>query len=331
MVIIAVIPPHAILAPMMMRSPRGRTLALISLAALLVGLGAVFLLRPYLPRAQPGIELPSSIPTFPLPSADASASPLAPPESLVAVGDIGSCDSKADDAVANLVKALPGTVATLGDTAYEHGSDADFAKCFNPGWGTTKSRIRPAVGNHDYGTDGAAGYFDYFGRAAGTRGQGWYSYDLGAWHVVVLNANCSFVGCDAGSPQLEWLSSDVAAADSQCLLAYWHQPRWSSGRHGSQEYVQPFWDVLERAGVDVILNGHDHTYERVEVDGVRQFVVGTGGRSLYPFTRGPLPTTAVRSDQAYGVLWLELYTGGYEWQFVPLGSSGFHDTGSGSC
>jgi hypothetical protein len=316
---------------MLMRSPRAPLLALISVAILVIGIAAYFLLRPYLPGKQPGLELPSILPSFALPSEEASGSPQPAPKTLVAVGDIGSCDSQADDAVAQLVDELPGTIATLGDTAYERGSDQEFAQCFNPSWGPMKSRIHPTVGNHEYLTDGAAGYFDYFGSSAGTRGQGWYSYNLGAWHVVVLNSNCSFVGCQPGSPQLDWLRSDLARADAHCLLAYWHHPRWSSGRHGSTTAVQPFWDALERAGVDVILNGHDHTYERVLADGVQQFVVGTGGRSLYRFSKSPLPTTQVRSDAAYGVLELDLGAGHYAWSFIPLGSSGFHDAGSGTC
>jgi len=323
----------AILAGMMSRSPRALPLAVIMAAVLVIGLVILLLYRAGLIGGQPGLELPSILPSFALPSEEASGSgtPQPKPETLVAVGDIGSCDSQADDAVASLANELGGTIATLGDTVYERGSDREFADCFNPSWGGMKARIRPAVGNHEYLTDHAAGYFDYFGAAAGTRGQGWYSYDLGAWHVVVLNANCAFVGCTAGSPQLKWLSADLSRTDASCLLAYWHQPRWSSGRHGSLPAVQPFWDALTAAGVDVILNGHDHTYERVLADGVEQFVVGTGGRSLYPFTRRPLPTTQVRSDHAYGVLWMELAAGSYRWQFVPLGSSTFRDSGTGSC
>lgn len=315
---------------MFIRSPRARPLALISLAVLAAGLLAYLLLRPSSPPA-PGLDLPSVLPSVAAESQEPSASPHAGPEVLVAVGDIGSCEGQADDAVADLASRLPGTIAALGDIAYERGTDAEFARCFDPAWGRMNDRMRPALGNHDYLTDGAAGYFDYFGRSAGSRGEGWYSYDLGAWHVVVLNSNCAVVDCRTGSPQLDWLRADLSEADAPCLLAYWHHPRWSSGRHGSMAFVQPFWDVLERAGVDVILNGHDHTYERVEVDGVRQFVVGTGGRSLYPFTKPPLPTTKVRSDGAYGALWLSLAADGYRWEFISLGSSGFGDTGSGSC
>jgi alkaline phosphatase len=301
------------------------------LVVLVIGIVAYLLVRPYLPGDQPGLGLPSSLPSFAQPSEEASGSQQPSPKTLVAVGDIGSCDSKADDAVAGLVRRLGGAVATLGDTVYEGGSDQEFADCFDPAWGPMKDRIHPTVGNHEYETDGAAGYFDYFGRAAGTRGQGWYSYDLGTWHVVVLNSNCGAVECGAGSPQLDWLHRDLAKADASCLLAYWHHPRWSSGRHGSQAFVQPFWDELTAAGVDVILNGHDHDYERVAVDGVTQFVVGTGGRSLYEFTKLQLPTTQTRSDSAYGALWLDLSAGSYQWQFVELGSSAFRDSGSGSC
>jgi alkaline phosphatase len=316
---------------MLMRSPRARWLALISLLLLIVGLAAYLLLRPYLPGRQPGLELPSFPLSFDLPSEGASGTPRPSPKTLVAVGDIGSCDSQADEAVADVAQRLGGMVASLGDTVYDHGSDQEFAQCFDPAWGPMKSRIRPAVGNHEYETDGAAGYFDYFGRAAGARGEGWYSYDYGGWHVVVLNSNCSLVACGPGSPQLDWLRGDLARADASCLLAYWHHPRWSSGRHGSQGFVQPFWDVLERNGVDVILNGHDHDYERISVDGVREFVVGTGGRSIYSFTKAALPTTEARTDQAYGALWLELAPGEYGWRFVALGNSGFQDTGSGTC
>jgi hypothetical protein len=316
---------------MLMRSPRARLLALISLLVLVVGIAAYLVARPYLPGRQPGITLPSILPSFNLPSEEASGRPVPSPKTLVAVGDIGSCDSGADEAVADLAHRLGGTVASLGDTVYESGSDQEFAQCFDPAWGPMKSRIRPAVGNHEYETDGAAGYFDYFGSAAGKRGEGWYSYDYGGWHVVVLNSNCGVVGCDPGSPQLQWLARDLARADPSCLLAYWHHPRWSSGRHGSQAFVQPFWDELKRYGVDVILNGHDHDYERISVDGVREFVVGTGGRSIYSFTKRALPTTEARSDQAYGALWLELEPGAYGWRFVALGDSGFQDTGSGRC
>jgi hypothetical protein len=194
-----------------------------------------------------------------------------------------------------------------------------------------RSRFRPAPGNHDYRTDDAAGYFAYFGSAAGSAAEGWYSFDLGAWHVVALNSNCSDVDCGNGSPQVRWLRDDLRAHPSDCLLAYWHHPRWSSGRHGSTDDVDVFWEVLQRAGADVVLSGHDHSYERVRVDGVREFVVGTGGDSLYPFQRSPLPETEARSAEAYGLLWLALKAGSYDWQYLTLGSGDFQDAGSGTC
>jgi hypothetical protein len=149
--------------------------------------------------------------------------------------------------------------------------------------------------------------------------------------VVVLNSNCTVVDCGPSSPQLRWLRDDLTASPSACLVAYWHHPRWSSGRHGSTDTVDLFWSELAAAGADVVLNGHDHTYERLSVDGVREFVVGTGGRSLYPFEEEPLPGTEARNDAAYGLLWLSLGGDSYDWQYLALGRSGFTDAGSGTC
>ncbi len=193
---------------------------------------------------------------------------------------------------AGLLDGLTGTVAVLGDTAYENGTPDEFARCYEPTWGRHKARTRPAVGNHEYGTPGAAGYFAYFGAAAGEAGKGWYSYDLGAWHVVALNSNCSLVGCQAGSEQEQWLRADLAANGARCTVAYMHHPRFSSGNvHGGSSAVDPLWRALEADGAELVLAGHDHDYERfapqtasgaLDVErGVRQFVVGTGGRPLY--------------------------------------------------
>ncbi|HEX6655006.1 MAG TPA: metallophosphoesterase [Candidatus Limnocylindria bacterium] len=314
-------------------SPRStRNYLLVAVAGILIGVLVAFALRPILgaPQPTPGLGLPSNLESLVQPTEEPSGSPDEP-EVLMAVGDIGSCNVTSDDAVAELIKSIGGTVALIGDLAYEAGSDQEFQDCFNPSWGAMKSRMHPALGNHEYNTPGAAGYFDYFGSSAGTPGEGWYSYDLGGWHIVVLNANCGDISCRKNSAQIQWLRQDLATAGASCLMAYWHQPRWSSGKHGSQAYVQPFWDVLEPAGVDVILNGHDHDYERIEVDGVRQFVVGTGGRSLYTFPGPALPTTVVRSDKAYGALWMELSPGSYRWNFLSLGDSGFKDSGTGTC
>ena len=310
--------------------PRTRLLVLGALLALAITLLLVLALRPRTQNGS-GLELPSNLPSVSSQQQGSSGSSLAEPEVLLAVGDIGSCESQADDAVADLASRLTGTIALLGDTVYERGTSQEFAQCFDPAWGPMQSRIRPAVGNHEYLTGGAAGYFDYFGSAAGAAREGWYSYQLGGWHMVVLNSNCSLVGCGAGSPQRQWLRTDLAEHPTDCVLAYWHHPRWSSGRHGSTPAVDGFWQDLRQAGADIVLSGHDHTYERVEVDGVREFVVGTGGRSLYQFQKPALPQTEARSDDAYGLLWLSLGEGSYSWEFLGLGSSGFTDSGTGTC
>jgi hypothetical protein len=277
----------------------------------------------------------------PTPSASAATTTAADPV-LIAAGDIASCLSTGDEATAALVSAISGTVATLGDNVYERGSGEEFASCFTPSWGAFKDRIRPAPGNHEYLTPGAQGYFSYYGAAAGTLGQGYYSYDLGTWHIAVLNSQCWDVGgCGVAAPQSQWLKSDLAAHPALCTLAYWHVPRFSSGFHRDSTLVQTFWDELYAAGADVVLNGHDHDYERFvpqdpqgQADparGLREFVVGTGGRSHYPFEVGPHPNTAVRNADTYGVLKLTLHSGSYDWEFVPVAGQTFTDTGSGTC
>jgi hypothetical protein len=281
-----------------------------------------------------------TVPTFsfaPSPSeiARASRSPTASatprPEELLAAGDIGACDRQADDAVARLAAELPGQIALLGDIAYQHGSAQEFADCFDPPWGPLRDRLRPVPGNHEYETAGASGYFDYFGADAGTAGDGWYSYDVGTWHVIALNSECGVVGCDPGSAQFRWLTSDLRDHPAACTLAYWHHPRYSSGLHGDQTSTEPLWRALVNADADVILNGHDHSYERQLHGDVREFVVGTGGRSLYAFDQEPSAATEERNNTVYGLLWLTLREGGYDWRFVSLGSSGYADTGTGDC
>ena len=194
--------------------------------------------------------------------------------SIAAAGDIASCDSDGDEETAKLVAGTdPSAVLTLGDNAYEDGSAEQFANCYEPSWGQFKSITHPAIGNHDYGDEGWEGedseeydtsaYFDYFGSAAGERGKGWYSYDLGNWHVVALNSDCDDgVGCDPYSEQIQWLSDDLAATDKGCILAYWHHPLYSSGYHGPDPKMRSAWNVLYSYGADLVLNGHDHDYER---------------------------------------------------------------------
>ena len=276
---------------------------------------------------------------------------------VVAAGDIASCASKGDEATAHLLARIGGTVLTLGDNAYEDGTAADFRECYDPSWGKYKARTKPAPGNHDYHSVGetaigraigraigtAKGYFGYFRKAAGPRGKGYYSYNLGQWHLLSLNSNCAEVGhCDSSSPQIRWLKANLAAnRNKRCTLAYFHHPRFSSGEeHGSTPEVKPLWDVLYAAGVDVVLSGHEHNYERFAPQGpngraapkrgIREFVVGTGGESHYPIFE-PIANSEVHNDHTYGVLKLTLHPKGYEWRFVPAGGETFTDSGSARC
>ena len=279
----------------------------------------------------------------PLPTA-ASAPPAPDPGApvLLAAGDIAACRSEGDEATAALLDAAPeAAVATLGDNVYDRGTAEEFARCYGPTWGRHTARTRPAPGNHDYATRRASGYFGWFGASAGDPATGWYSYDLGSWHVVVLNSNCSAVGCEAGGAQERWLRADLAASSAACTLAYWHHPRFSSGRnHGSTEAVAPLWTALYDLGADVVLAGHEHNYERFApldgagaVDtarGIRSFVVGTGGRSHYGFG-SPVTGSEVRHSGTYGVLALTLRPDGYDWRFVPQAGRTFSDAGSDRC
>ena len=261
---------------------------------------------------------------------------------FVGAGDIASCNSSGDEATAALLDGIPGTVYTLGDNVYDSATDADFAGCYDPSWGRHKARTMPVVGNHDYETAGASGYFNYFGAAAGDPSTGYYSYDLGAWHIVALNSMCENVGgCGPGSPMLTWLEQDLAANPSSCTLALWHHPVFSSGsEHGSDPKMIPSWDALYAAGADVVLNGHDHDYERFAPQtssgladpdrGIREFVVGTGGKSHYDFGN-VVANSEVRNSDTSGVLKLTLHASSYEWQFVPEAGKTFSDSGSESC
>jgi hypothetical protein len=257
-----------------------------------------------------------------------SATSAARPPTLIAVGDIASCSSDGDEQTAQLVSRLRGTIAALGDIAYENGTAKDFADCFSPSWGAFVPRIRAALGNHEYNSGTAAVAIDLFRLPQ----QGWYSYSLGGWHVIVLNSNCDKVGgCGRESPQGRWLQADLAAHPSRCTLAYWHHPRFSSGAHGSDVAYAAFWDLLARAKADVVLEGHDHDYERfAPLKGIRSFVVGTGGRSHYPFLI-VRPGSVVRNDDTYGVLQLTLRADGYSLQFLPVKGGTFHDAGTAGC
>jgi 3',5'-cyclic AMP phosphodiesterase CpdA len=240
-----------------------------------------------------------------------------------------------------LAKLHPAVVLTLGDNQYENGTLAKFRRSYDPSWGKIKGRIRPAPGNHDYRAPGAAGYFAYFGARAGRRSRGYYSFNLGGWHLIALNSECTHVGgCGKGSRQERWLRADLAAHPARCTLAYWHKPRFSSGMHGNDATYTAFWRALYRAGAEVVLVGHDHDYERFALQtpqgrldrarGIRQFVVGTGGKTHYGF-RTIRANSQVRNSGTFGVLRLTLRTSGYDWRFVPEPGKRFTDTGHGTC
>jgi hypothetical protein len=261
---------------------------------------------------------------------------------LVGAGDIADCrDLSGAEATAKLLDQIPGTVMAVGDLAYPDGTKENF-ECYDRTWGRQKLRTRPAPGNHEFHSSAATPYFDYFGSVAGAPGDGYYSYELGAWHIVVLNSECGDVGgCGPGSRQEKWLRADLAAHLASCTLAYWHKPLFSSGgAHGNDLEVAPLWQALYDAGADVVIGGHDHNYERFApqnpqgetdpVHGIREFVVGTGGKNLRPFG-ATKPNSEVRNNEAFGVLKLTLHPTGYDWDFVAQAGRGFTDSGSTQC
>jgi len=241
--------------------------------------------------------------------------------------------------MARLLDQIPGVVFTTGDNAYPDRSAEEFSDCYDPAWGRHKERTRPSPGNHDYRTPGAAGYFAYFGDKAGEPGKGYYSYDLGSWHIVVLNSN---IDMQVGSLQERWLRADLARHPKRCLLAYWHHPLFSSRRRGKRG-VKPLWQALYEAKAEIILTGHEHLYERFGPQtpdgvadpegGIRSFIVGTGGAGPDYF-RTTAPNSEFRYNRAYGVLRLVLNEEGYQWEFIAtffLGRMRVIDSGSGSC
>jgi len=268
----------------------------------------------------------------------------AAPITIVAAGDIAQCyggPAAASGAArtAALVTAQDALVLTLGDHAYENGTPGEFANCFHPTWGAFKDRIRPSPGNHDYYTEGAQGYFGYFGAQAGPDRRGYYSFDAGGWHFISLD---SLVDVSAQSAQYAWLQADLAnSGGTACTIAYWHYPAFNSGaNYGSVTAMRPFFAALQTAGVEIVLSGHEHIYERFAPQradgtpdparGVRQFVVGTGGHE-FNLLGTPLPNSEFRQNTAWGVLRLTLGDGDYSWQFVPVGGGAALDAGTGTC
>ncbi len=275
---------------------------------------------------------------------------------FVGAGDIASCSVTEDTAAGNVVAGIDGHVWTTGDNVYDHGTAAEFTNCYaTTPWGdpSVKSRTRPVPGNHDWGADapGAtnslAGYFGYFGSAAtDANGKSYYSYDIAGsnWHIVNLDSQCELVpgGCGVGSAQELWLKADLAANSGKNVIALWHKPRYSSGATDYQP-VQPLWDDLYAAGVDILLDGHDHIYERTApmmsgatlaadpvadpTYGITQFTVGTGGEGHHGLA-ATLPTSQVRNASTFGILKLTLHANSYDWVFLPIDGSTFTDSGT---
>jgi acid phosphatase type 7 len=284
------------------------------------------------------------------PAANSASAQLPPGDTFVMVGagDIAGCkELDGARATAKLIKQIPGTVFALGDLAYEDGSTANFRNCYDTTWGAFRDRTKPSPGNHEYNNAGrAAGYFQYWGAQAGPGTRGYYSYDLGSWHIISLNTNCyawALGGCLKGSPQEEWLKQDLAAHPNACVIAYGHHPLFSSGilpSHAMRPELRDMWRDLYAAHAAIFLVGHEHSYERFApqdpdghadpVNGIREFVVGTGGRSHDPlgFAR---PNSEVRNTNTYGVLKLTLIPGSYTWEFIPEEGKTFTDSGTGFC
>jgi hypothetical protein len=257
-------------------------------------------------------------------------------------------------ATANLLAAGDyDAVVPVGDLQYECGQPAAYTAVYDPSWGQVKSKTRPVHGDHEYtgpgcSTPGSAGYYGYFAGAASPNQpgcvsacQGYYSYQLGSWHVVVLNTDCGQVGgCGSTDPQGRWLAADLAAHRNQCILAFWHLPRWNypGGLSGSSSY---FASALYNAGAEVVVSGNNHFYARFRpqtpggahdpVNGIRQFIVGTGGKSLHGFSGTPEPDVEKSQNTTYGILELTLHPGSYSWRFVPEAGRTFTDTGTNPC
>ena len=254
-------------------------------------------------------------------------------------GKNGNCQMMATSDI--VIKVKPNAVLALGDNQYEKGELANFQASYDPTWGRFKSITRPVPGNHEYYGSNAEGYYQYFGKAAGDRDKGYYSFNLGNWHLIALNSNCKAIGgCEVGSPQEKWLKADLKKNPKTCTLAYWHHPRFSSGTHGNNKIVEDLWKDLYDAGAELVLSGHDHSYERFAPQGldekadakkgIRQIVIGNGGKSLYPF-KTIRANSEVRDNESYGVLKVALHPKSYDWELMPIAGDSFTDKGSTPC
>jgi hypothetical protein len=291
------------------------------------------------PTGGPTTPTPPTSPTPAPPALPTPAPPVPGPQTFVGAGDIAMCNelSRAE-ATAKLLDTIGGTVFTLGDNAYPSGSAENFRDCYNPTWGRHRDRTRPAPGNHDYETPNAAGYYQYFGANAGPAGAGFYSYNLGAWHIISLNSDTRM----QLAAQTAWLREDLAANSSfKCTLAYWHHPVFSSGLSGNNPHMRETFKILHDNNADVVLSAHDHSYERFApqdadgrpdpVRGIREFVVGTGGATSYVFMRvSPNSEQQITGPGTNGVLRMTLNAESYGWEFITTGT-GIRDNGMSGC
>lgn len=307
--------------------------ALLVLGATLPGVSQVPVTAGDAPRAAAG---PDGAPAGPDGTSAAT---------ILVAGDIATCTGSGDRATARLIDDIPGIVMTAGDNVYPSGTPSQFRDCYDPTWGRFLDRTRPALGNHDWATAGAAGYFGYFGRRAGPARRGYYAFNAGTWRIYVMDSTrCYFGGdassCGRGSAQWEWLKADLLERPRSCVMAVWHHPRYSSGSHGNSRKVRPLMKLLYDAGAEIVVNGHDHIYERFAparpdgrpdpTGGIRQFIVGTGGGGRYALRPQTAVNSVVRDNSSYGVLRLDLDESGYAWRFLRVdGRPG--DAGTGTC
>lgn len=254
---------------------------------------------------------------------------------LVGAGDIGVCDSAGPESTARLLDRFQGSVFAAGDNAYVTGRSEEFKNCYEPSWGRHRWRTRPVPGNHEYAS-GGSGYFGYFGLMAGPGGLGYYSYGEGPWRVIALNSE---IAAGPGSPQMQWLREELAARPSACTAVIWHRPLFSSGKNGDNQDMRDIWRTLYEFNVDLVINGHDHIYERFAPQtpdgrpdserGIREFIVGTGGAPLSEIQN------VHANSEARGAVWgvgvFRLGDNGFQWQFVPVAGETFQDSGSAAC
>jgi len=315
---------------------------------LLAGCGQIPLIVPtetiipsFTPSATqtPTITLTPTISHTPSPTQNPISTSTPTPVTLAAVADIAICGQESDDQTAALISAWNAEVIIAGDANNEDGTIWQYQNCFEPSWGKYISRMHTVAGNHDYYSDPINNYYFYFGERAGEPGKGYYSFDLGEWHIVGLNSNCGYLPCGPSSEQVAWLKEDLITNQKICTLAFWHVPRWNSGPAKQANWVQSFWDELYEAGADVIVNGHDHHYERTgKIDakgypdkqkGIVEFIVGTGGAGHY-YLDDPFPFSEKMIFGEFGVLKLTLESNRYQWQFINV-EGVVLDEGSNDC